>query len=553
MKPIKLTFCLLLALFISACQTEDEIPTEPETQRRIVSSSDIPQVTSSLLNQLGLKKGNKGFSVYSEGNAVGVAIDWDKVKQLIDTTGKQTYTFAIKDQDNDPNTFYNLIFQLSPENEPYKPYLMKYTMNDAFATAYYSGQANFGSFQGSVKKIRIQGFGNTSGNTYNDDGDEVLVGEDCPGDTQFNNDNGQGSTGSGGGSYDGIPIGEDDPDEDWMCEVFIQPTDWYSCTSTGCTYMYTDYEITYENCGLNTQLSSADDDGLCQPTDDNIPIIEPDNALIEELLDLLSEDPDLLLNIPCSEIEKWMEVAEHKVSSQIIDKLESLNRNYIFDIFDVQTLQSARTPTVNMDFFSVTVTELPNGMSGDSFLEYIRRNMNNFVDTSLSSFEPYNSADTNESVIWNSSNPVGAIIHIKIPVDDASVVCSDYTKQRWRFSTISSPQDLAHPVSGTREFGYYRNIDASYTFYTRGVDRLSVDFKNIGSNGLSAFLNLLNKKVAFNGADNLWKSFQDGIEGYVNSNGGYAYKNNVLIHRPQYSLLEQVLLGNLPISALGCD
>jgi|GEM_PF-2534933 len=286
MKPIKLTFCLLLILFVSACQTQDEIPIQPETQRNIVSSSDIPEVTSSLLNQLGLRNGDKGFSVYSEGNAVGVAIDWDRVKQLIDTTGKQTYTFAIKDQDNDPNTFYNLIFQLSPENEPYKPYLMKYTMNDAFATTYYSGQANFGSFQGSVKKIRIQGFGNTSGSTYNDDGEEVLVGEDCPGDTQFNNDNGQGSTGSGGGSYGGIPIGEDDPDEEWMCEVFIQPTDWYSCTSTGCTYMYTDYEITYENCGLNTQLSSADDDGFCQPTDDNIPIIEPaiDPENLEEYL-----------------------------------------------------------------------------------------------------------------------------------------------------------------------------------------------------------------------------------------------------------------------------
>ena len=89
-KPIKLTFCLLLLLFIAACQTQDEIPIQPETQRRIVSSADIPQVTSSLLNQLGLRNGGKGFSVYTEGNELGVAIDWNKVKQLIDITGKQT-------------------------------------------------------------------------------------------------------------------------------------------------------------------------------------------------------------------------------------------------------------------------------------------------------------------------------------------------------------------------------------------------------------------------------------------------------------------------------
>jgi len=121
MKSIQLTLCLLLLLFISACQTQDEIPIEPDIQRRIVSSSDIPQVTSSLLNELGLRNGVKGFSVFTEGNELGVAINWDKVKQLIDTTGKQTYTFAIEDQDNNPNTFYNLIFQLSPDNEPFQP------------------------------------------------------------------------------------------------------------------------------------------------------------------------------------------------------------------------------------------------------------------------------------------------------------------------------------------------------------------------------------------------------------------------------------------------
>jgi hypothetical protein len=169
-----------------------------------------------------LRNGGKGFSVFTEGTGIGVTIDWDKVKQLIDATGKQTYTFAIEDQDNDPNTFYNLIFQLTANNEPFKPYLMKYTMDEDFAAAYHSGEVDFGSFQGSVKKIRVQGIRNKSSSTFNDDGDEVLVGEACPGDTQINNNNGPGSS---GGVYGDVPLGGDNPEEQWGCEVFVQATD----------------------------------------------------------------------------------------------------------------------------------------------------------------------------------------------------------------------------------------------------------------------------------------------------------------------------------------
>lgn len=324
MKSMKPTFCLLLLFFIAACQSQDETPTELETQRHIVSSSDIPEVTSKLLSQLGLRNGGKGFSVYTEGNELGIAIDWDKVKQLIDTTGKQTYTFNVKDQDNDPNTFYNLIFQLSAENEPYQPYLMKYTMDDAFAAAYYSGQADFSNFQGTVKKIRVQGFGNTTSNSYNDDeGGQVLVGESCPGGSQFNNNNNQGTAGSGGVSFGNPPVGGYDPEDDWMCEVYIQETDWWTCVSsaesTHCRITETTYEITYENCGSNSAMSSSDDDGLCQPTDDSIPIIEPDSYCIYWI--------DMGLN--CSDMEVFEQDYKRRMSQkelQIFEQMSELNK-----------------------------------------------------------------------------------------------------------------------------------------------------------------------------------------------------------------------------------
>ena len=423
MKTSHLTLCLFLLFFIAACQSQDEIPVQPETQRRIVSSADIPQFTSSLLDQLGLRNGGKGFSVYTEGNELGVAIDWDKVKQLIDTTGKQTYTFAIKDQDNDPKTFYNLIFQLTAENEPYQPYLMKYTMDDAFAVAYYSGQSDFSSFQGSVKKIRVQGFGSSPGNSYNDDGGEVLVGEDCPGDTQINN-NSQGTTGSGGGSSGNPPVGGFDPEDDWMCEVFIQETDWWTCVSGGgstyCRITETTYEITYENCGSGSAMSSSDDDGFCQPTDDNIPIIEPDIVRLMILEDLIEQDSTLLINILCSDLEKWQSVGAFKPRAGVVDKIEQLQQNYTSFFtgdFDIQTLEKAKGTVVNMDFFPITVESLPSNHTAESFLNLIRLNFNSFIDTDYSSFSAYESVNTghNEAAIWNSSDPGGAIIHISIP------------------------------------------------------------------------------------------------------------------------------------------
>ncbi|MFT6970716.1 MAG: hypothetical protein ACJAXX_001282 [Roseivirga sp.] len=54
--------------------------------------------------------------------------------------------------------------------------------------------------------------------------------------------------------------------------------------STYCRITETTYEITYENRGLVTAMPSSDDDGFCQPTDDNILIILPE--LYQIILDL---------------------------------------------------------------------------------------------------------------------------------------------------------------------------------------------------------------------------------------------------------------------------
>ncbi|KAF5280095.1 hypothetical protein FQR65_LT15085 [Abscondita terminalis] len=66
-----------------------------------------------------------------------------------------------------------------------------------------------------------------------------------------------------------------------------------------------------------------------------------------------------------------------------------------------------------MDYFPVTVNQLPiiNGtrLTPEQFLNHIRTNINNFVDTGYSECTPYNNYGVDDRNLWNSSNPLGAI------------------------------------------------------------------------------------------------------------------------------------------------
>ena len=309
---------LVVMLIMVACtRDEDELPGQsPEVKRFIFNAEQIPEVTSSLLQQMGLRNSQGRFSVNSN-LSTGFEIDWDHIKQLVDSTGKQTYTFGIKDTDNDPSTFYNLVFQLSPENEPYQPYVLKYTMNEDFAQAYYSGQEDFGSFRGKVKKIVInptpsqqRGVYEGGGEDGSELGGEWVPGEECPGETYVgNNSGGNGSPGGGGLPNDLYP----GDDSEWMCEVYVIETDWYSCVSVGggpqeCSYDYTEYELVYENCGFNDVMSAyTGGDDACPNSDDNIPIVEPaihpDN--LEDYLLNCQFTPQECLNEALKSFREW--------------------------------------------------------------------------------------------------------------------------------------------------------------------------------------------------------------------------------------------------------
>lgn len=131
----------------------------------------------------------------------------------------------------------------------------------------------------------------------------------------------------------------------------------------------------------------------------------------------------------------------------------------------------------------------------------------------------------------------------EIPLDDGSVICSEKKSNRWKFSTIFAPTDTYHPVSGTREFGFIENLDGTFTFYTRGVDRVRLRLAEILGGG---------GRKSFQGADNLWKSLQEGISNFVNFNGGSSQVEQPQIGRPDWDKLQDFIDGKIPLSVLGC-
>ncbi|WP_456438962.1 hypothetical protein [Psychroserpens sp.] len=292
--------------------------------------------------------------------------------------------------------------------------------------------------------------------------------------------------------------------------------------------------------------------------------------IAEELNQFLDDEPYALIEIDCDQIEKWQTLAQHIPPQNVIDKLEELDENTIstFGDFEVQYLDDADGAVVNMDYFPVVIDVLPTNpntnqqFSPNEFLDYIRKNINNFVDNQYSVFAPSTITGVNEATLWQTNNPIETIISIDIPSGhDGSVVCSAYNNtldtsndDHWIFTTLEVPWDFIaqgydgpHPVSGNREFGFeFNEEDGSFTFFTRGVDRFESNFDyNIAD--------YMESGAPFSGADNLWTSFQTKLQNFVNDNGGLGNSIPQSINRPNWSDVKDVLQGLRPISDLGCN
>lgn len=268
----------------------------------------------------------------------------------------------------------------------------------------------------------------------------------------------------------------------------------------------------------------------------------------------------LIPNIPCDIIKKWLATAKFTVDQTTESKLRSIEEiikpgSHNSYLTNVQNINNAYSTVVNMDYFPINVSTLPivNGkrLTPEQFIGHIRKNINSFIDTDYSEFKPYVYSGVNETNLWNSADPKNAVVAIDIKgPDNGSVIVSQYNSTGWTFTTIYEPMFGQHPVSGNRDFGYVKNSNGSYTFYTRGVDRLTGLDGNTFQKTTEFFSG---EGYPFKQADALWTSFQNIVANFVNKNGGNAGVANQEIHRPDWSLVKDVIDGKKPLSSLSTD
>lgn len=291
----------------------------------------------------------------------------------------------------------------------------------------------------------------------------------------------------------------------------------------------------------------------------------PSTAQIQEQI---KDKPFALIpNIPCDIVKKWIATAKFAVDQSTWNRLTQIENtikpgNDNSYLTNIQNINNAYSTVVNMDYFPITVNMMPlvNGKiaTPEQFLEHIRKNINSFVDTDYSEFKPYVYSGVNDTNLWNSNNPKNAVVGIDIGSlwgtgildDNGSVIVSKYNSSGWTFTTIYEPMYGSHPVSGNRDFGFTKNANGSYTFYTRGVDRLT----NADGSALERMTrDGENGGIPFQKADALWASFQKGIADYVNTHGGNAGAGGKETYRPDWSAVKDVIDGKAPLSSLSTD
>jgi len=230
------------------------------------------------------------------------------------------------------------------------------------------------------------------------------------------------------------------------------------------------------------------------------------------------------------DLSAWADVMSFRPTPALQDKVRQLDLQSPGKWF-FHRLESG-WGEINLDYYAVCIDKMPRSLPGDSagtsrivtpeeLCQYVRHNMvtpSTVVNEEHASFRPYGPSD---GTAWKgtSTDALGALISIDmqlaplpVPVEDGTVMVTHSDDTSWTFSTVHSPNDGSHPVSGNRRFGVLLADDGNTYVYTLGADR--VTNQAIGQTP--------GAQLVWLGADKLWRSFQERISELVNTHGGSA-------------------------------
>ena len=264
----------------------------------------------------------------------------------------------------------------------------------------------------------------------------------------------------------------------------------------------------------------------------------------KELYDILKLGGHNILVEDCigdHPIAFWNDLFNFQPNNAVKDRLKNKGYRVQYDYIP-QWPEPIKTK-FNLDYYPIEVTKMPINFSTgqpygpDELLEYIRLNLNDFIDITKSKFIPI----AGDESLWNSPNPLGAIIGIIIPINSGAVVCSDYDQSYWVFTTVVAPPDKEgfHPVSGNRQFGYEQKGN-NFIFFTKGCD-----VAWLSGNVIAAL-------IAYNGGEALWSSFQTKVNAWIIAHLGEITTAPKEQQLPSLGWLIEALKGNSPITKIPC-
>ena len=326
-------------------------------------------------------------------------------------------------------------------------------------------------------------------------------------------------------------------------------------------------------------LATGSEAPACDLTVDDVCAQEPPDWEVLErfraLEDSLTGNPYGLLSVPCDELAAWQELALHEIPLNVLDHFLGRNKRPRTcstpppgptnpmpltqcngGEWSVQRLEDAYGAVVNLDYYAVQLS-LPASMGSAArraqaraLFETIRVQFARFLgDTEF--WPSHNSAGDDfwgmEWARWR-GGVLGTYAEFDLPIpfvpdpaDRLGVLATAYETGppvwRWRFTTVSSPPGRAgsHPVSGTREFGIREQVDGTYVFYTRGIDRLSDRFQE-------------SVDLAFDGGHDLWQLVQSEVAADATARGWAATVMPGVFYRPDWVSLEDYFAGALSLS-----
>lgn len=224
--------------------------------------------------------------------------------------------------------------------------------------------------------------------------------------------------------------------------------------------------------------------------------------------------------------------------------------------WQVQSIQNAAGTAVNPDYFPIDIPVLPiiNGqrLTAEQFMEYVRLNINSFIDPGQPMFSPCPEIP-GSGPDWQ-NHTLGTIMDISIFPDAGSVILSKYTANEWDFSTIHEPFRFngAHPVSGTRAFGCIPAASGSgATFYIRGADRINYTAMELLGE-IRAGTTSPAKAFQFIKGDELWNSLEANIALFINKHGGSATVKTPVTNRPDWAAVLAALENSAPLAGVPC-